>query len=115
MLPVGFLGIIIATRLPRWMKSGTELMTSWRQLAPQAVECFLACAVYLVSGPTLIILNKYIMTTLAYPYPIMVANLGLLSMLVVTQLGVRSGFWRLKQVEMERSAYMRMALPLAVF
>lgn len=115
MLPVGFLGIIIATRLPRWMKSGTELMTSWRQLAPQAVECFLACAVYLVSGPTLIILNKYIMTTLAFPYPIMVANLGLVSMLVVTQVVVRSGVWPLKQAKIERNGYLYMALPLAVF
>lgn len=115
LLPVAVLGGVIAIHLTRWAHSGGSTRSLDKHSLSNALVVFFACLVYFVSGPALIILNKYIMTTLAFPYPIMVANLGLASMLIVTQMLVRSGFWPLKQTELDNTSFYGTVLPLAVF
>jgi len=112
--PALVLAIIAIVRLVKWNRRGGISVALWQMLS-QGFEIGVACLVYFLSGPALIILNKYVMTTLSFPYPIMVANLGLLSMLVATQLLVRSGFWPLKQTEVDHRQYTQTVLPLAVF
>jgi drug/metabolite transporter (DMT)-like permease len=112
--PAIVLTMIAIVRLAKWNRQGSISAALW-QMISQGSQICLACAIYFLSGPALIILNKYVMTTLGFPYPITVANLGLLSMLVTTQLLVRSGFWPLKQTEVDAKVYMHTVLPLAVF
>eukprot|EP00746_Dinoflagellata_sp_MGD_P009057 gnl/MRDRNA2_/MRDRNA2_118257_c0_seq1.p1 gnl/MRDRNA2_/MRDRNA2_118257_c0~~gnl/MRDRNA2_/MRDRNA2_118257_c0_seq1.p1 ORF type:complete len:426 (+),score=58.06 gnl/MRDRNA2_/MRDRNA2_118257_c0_seq1:85-1362(+) len=112
--PAVVLILIAIVRLAKWKRQG-GIGAALEKVFRSGVEIFLACTLYFVSGPALIILNKYVMTTLAFPYPIMVANLGLLSMLAATQLLVRSGYWPLKQPEVDNQAYVYTVLPLAVF
>lgn len=112
--PALVLIVIAIVRVAKWKRQG-GISAALSQIFKSGFEIFLACALYFLSGPALIILNKYVMTTLGFPYPIMVANLGLLSMLAATQLLVRSGYWPLKQTELDQKAYFYTVLPLAVF
>lgn len=112
--PALVLTVIAVIRLVKWNRQGGIGVVLW-QIVGKSAEIFVACSLYFLSGPALIILNKYVMTTLGFPYPILVANLGLLSMLIVTQLLVRSGYWPLKQTEVDQKAYSQTVLPLAVF
>jgi drug/metabolite transporter (DMT)-like permease len=112
--PAVVLILIAIVRIAKWKRQG-GIGAALSETLKSGAEIFLALTLYFVSGPALIILNKYVMTTLAFPYPIMVANLGLLSMLAATQLLVRSGYWPLKQTEVDQKAYVYTVLPLAVF
>ena len=51
-----------------------------------------ACSVYLITGPSLIILNKLIFTTYGFPYPFLVSSLGLGASAGFAHLLVYSGY-----------------------
>ena len=47
-------------------------------LSFQSFKTFIVCATYMVVGPSIILLNKYILQNLHFPYPIFLSALGVL-------------------------------------
>jgi len=69
---------------------------------------FLYCAVYLIIGPTLIVVNRQILKELHFNYPMFLSGLGLLFTSIVTMSVVGLGWVKLEQRE-------RVTLPFACF
>ena len=76
-----------------------------------------ACCLYMMVGPTLIILNKLIFTTYGFPYPFLVSSLGLGTSAIVAHLLVHLGYG---QISAEAASavsgwnYYRRVLPVGV-
>ena len=57
------------------------------------------CAVYMFIGPSLILLNKFILSELDFPFPMFLSGLGVLVSGLVAQLIVRCGLVVLQRQE----------------
>ena len=69
------------------------------------MQTLLACAAYVIIGPSLILLNKYILDQLNFPFPIFLSMLG-----VATSAGVARMLVSLGIVSIERQAAVEGAL-----
>ncbi len=66
-------------------------------------------------GPTLIILNKYILSDLNFPYPIFLSALGVFVTVLVSNLSVNLGFVKLqKKEQVEGRFYYSKILPIGL-
>lgn len=63
------------------------------------VKAITICIVYIFVGLALIMLNRYILRTLNFPYPIFLSGLGILLSGVTAQLMVRIGYVTLQRTE----------------
>lgn len=55
------------------------------------------CSTYMILGPSLIMLNKYILDNLDFPYPLFLSGLGVLFSALVAFLAVKLGFVQLER------------------
>ncbi len=79
-------------------------MLQFAQIHPSAamfsqVKVLGLCSIYMLIGPTLILLNKYILQQLNFPYPLFVSGLGLLMSAFMAQVLVRFGFVEIQKKE----------------
>lgn len=81
----------------------------------RVIEVLASCGLYFISGPALILLNKIILRDLNFPYPITVANLGNISIALITSGLVFSGTVTLKRKSLTPLEYLRVVVPVAVF
>ena len=73
------------------------------------------CTVYMIIGPSLILMNKFIMHDLNFPYPIFLSGLGVLISGLFAQLLVRVGFVHLQRKETVEGVYWyRRVLPVGM-
>jgi len=75
------------------------------------------CLAYMVIGPALILLNKYILQDLSFPYPMFLSGLGVLVSGIVAQLLVRFGFVQLhptRREAVEGALWYRRVLPVGL-
>lgn len=71
--------------------------------------------VYMFIGPSLILLNKFILHNLSFPYPMFLSGLGVAVSGLVAQIIVRSGYVVLQRKEtVEGSLWYRRVLPVGL-
>lgn len=71
--------------------------------------------VYMFIGPSLILINKFILHDLNFPYPMFLSGLGVAVSGLVAQVIVRSGFVVLQRKEtVEGSLWYRRVLPVGL-
>ena len=56
------------------------------------IQTVLACGAYVIIGPSLILLNKYILDQLQFPFPIFLSMLGVATSALVARILVCSGY-----------------------
>ena len=72
-------------------------------------------AAYMFIGPALILLNKYILHNLAFPYPMFLSCLGVATSGLVAQVAVRAGYVVLQRKEqVEGALWYRRVLPVGL-
>mmetsp|Transcript_141586 Transcript_141586/g.440150 ORF Transcript_141586/g.440150 Transcript_141586/m.440150 type:complete len:473 (-) Transcript_141586:1801-3219(-) len=81
----------------------------------KVVELVAALILFLVSGPAIIILNKRIMKDHHFHFPIVLASLGNVLMMLLTRSSVALGLRRLETPSMEWGRYLRVVVLLNVF
>jgi len=74
-----------------------------------------AISVFFVAGPAVILLNKYIMRDLNFQFPILVANLGNVTLFFTARILVWSGWWPLERPELPEGSYFKLIVPLSLF
>lgn len=75
------------------------------------------CLTYMVIGPALILLNKYILQDLSFPYPMFLSGLGVLVSGIVAQLLVRFGYVQLhptRREAVEGALWYKRVLPVGL-
>ena len=80
------------------------------------VEGLLACGAYFFAGPTLIFLNKQILSSCNFPNPIALSALGIIVSALVSHVLLRSGAIPVSQPELlgDRRFYLLSSLPIAL-
>eukprot|EP00605_Chrysophyceae_sp_TOSAG23-4_P002455 GSChrysophyteH1.ASY1.ANO1.2714.1 assembled CDS len=79
------------------------------------LKTVLICAVYMVIGPALILLNKHILTDLDFPYPMFLSGLGVAVSALVARLIVMFGFVQLsKKEQVEGHLWYKRVLPVGL-
>lgn len=82
---------------------------------PQQLYAISLCIVYMLVGPSLILLNKFILSKMDFPFPMFLSGLGVLVSGVVAQLLVRSGVVVLQRKEqVEGMLWYRRVLPVGM-
>jgi len=72
---------------------------------PPASQCMtilstvIACAAYMFIGPSLILLNKYILDTLHFPFPIFLSCLGVICSALSARIAIALGFVTVEKKE----------------
>lgn len=79
------------------------------------VKTLILIALFMVVGPALILLNKYIMQDLNFPYPLCLSGLGILSSAIFARVLVYFNFASIeKREEVEGVFYFRRVLPVGI-
>eukprot|EP00418_Pyrodinium_bahamense_P083369 CAMPEP_0179064534 /NCGR_PEP_ID=MMETSP0796-20121207/27997_1 /TAXON_ID=73915 /ORGANISM="Pyrodinium bahamense, Strain pbaha01" /LENGTH=507 /DNA_ID=CAMNT_0020761483 /DNA_START=46 /DNA_END=1566 /DNA_ORIENTATION=- len=81
----------------------------------KVLEMLAAWALFLGSGPAVILLNKHVMKEHHFHFPIFLASLGQLFIMVVTRTSVACGLYHLERPTMEWRRYLRVVLLLNIF
>jgi len=77
---------------------------------------FLACvALYCITGPAVILLNRYIMTDYGFRFPVLLASLGNVFLMAVTRAAVVFGWKKIETEHLDWSRYLRIVVPINVF
>eukprot|EP00606_Chrysophyceae_sp_TOSAG23-5_P001288 GSChrysophyteH2.ASY1.ANO1.890.1 assembled CDS len=86
-----------------------------RDALKKALKTVLICAIYMVVGPGLILLNKHILTDLNFPYPMFLSGLGVGVSALVARVVVALGFVTLSKKEaVEGPLWYRRVLPVGL-
>ena len=73
------------------------------------------CILYMFLGPSLILLNKYILSDLGFPYPMFLSGLGVAVSAIVARVVVALGYVQLSKKEaVEGSLWYRRVLPVGL-
>ena len=73
------------------------------------------CAVFMFVGPALILLNKYIMQSLSFPYPMFLSGLGVLTSYLFARLLIALDFAQIeKKSEVEGARFYTRVLPVGI-
>jgi uncharacterized membrane protein len=79
------------------------------------VPTLILCTIYMFVGPSLIMLNKYILHDLHFPYPMFLSGLGVLVSGLVAQFMVRAGYVTLQRKEaVEGVLWYKRVLPVGL-
>ena len=93
--------------LPEYQDAITVMIT--------VIKTIILCAVFMVTGPALILMNKYIMQDLDFPYPLFLSGLGILCSGITARVIV---FFNYAQIELKEEVegvhYYRRVLPVGV-
>ena len=79
------------------------------------VKTTVLCAVFMFVGPALILLNKYIMQSLSFPYPMFLSGLGVLTSYLFARLLIALDFAQIeKKSEVEGARFYTRVLPVGI-
>lgn len=85
-------------------------------LVPPAVVVGLVCAAYAIAGPTIILINKHILSDLGFPYPYALTCMGLVCSSLCSAIMVRSGLVENRNRSVVTPHfYLRKVLPIGAF
>ena len=95
--------------------SDTAPPTSLTTLAFNVLQAFLLCTVFMLVGPALILLNKYIMQKLPFPYPMFLSGLGVFTSYLFSKALIVAGFATVeKKAEVEGARFYTRVRPLSL-
>jgi len=106
----GLLLVLLMYTRP-WAKCKSSNFGGMRQV----VTVLSACFAFMLVGPSLVVLNKYIMKDIGFPYPLSLSGLGVLSSSIFSKLAVGCGFATVRPESMEAVSgrrWLRTALPV---
>jgi drug/metabolite transporter (DMT)-like permease len=83
--------------------------------ARSITEVAVCLALYCVSGPAIILLNKHIMRAHKFHFPILLASLGNVFLLIVTRASVALGWQTLEVEHLSWDRYLKVAVPINIF
>lgn len=92
-----------------------DAASQWLDSVRHVLAPLLACAAFMVVGPSLMLLNKHIMEDHDFPYPLTLSGLGLIASVVVSQVAVGSGAAHVRKETMDAVAgrnYWRIVFPI---
>ena len=80
-----------------------------------AIKVVFLCSLFMLVGPALILLNKYILHDLNFPFPLFISSLGILLSSIVAKFIVYLGYVTIeKKDEVEGIYYYKRVLPVGV-
>jgi hypothetical protein len=89
-------------------KQGAKMAFDWYTIG--------LCTVYMFAGPVLILLNKFILSNLNFPYPMFLSALGVFFSAAVARVLVMVGVVKLQRKEqVEGMHYIKRVLPVGLF
>jgi hypothetical protein len=89
-------------------KQGAKMALDWYTIG--------LCTVYMFAGPVLILLNKFILSNLNFPYPMFLSALGVFFSAAVARVLVMAGVVKLQRKEqVEGMHYIKRVLPVGLF
>lgn len=81
----------------------------------RSLQTIFFCGIFMVTGPALILLNKYIMQKLDFPYPMFLSGMGVLVSGFFAQILVGCGYVNIEKPEaVTGSLYWKRVLPVGV-
>lgn len=84
-----------------------------------SLRALFLCALYMISGPSLIVVNKQLMSDGNFPYPMCLSSLGVLSSALVARAVVGFGWGEIRATNASalsgRAAYLRRVVPVGLF
>lgn len=84
-------------------------------MAYHLLQTILICALFMAVGPSLIMVNQYILKALVFPYPMFLAGLGVLSSGLVATIAVRLGYVQVQRAEaIEGKLWYQRVLPVGL-
>jgi len=83
--------------------------------AVNVIEVLAALTLYCVSGPAVILLNKHIMRNHKFHFPILLASLGNVFLMIVTRAAVAFGWKTLEVKSLPWDRYFKVVLPINIF
>jgi len=107
-LPVGILCLISTSKVQQMYSRRQRVSTL------KVLEVLAALALYLVSGPAVILVNKHMMREHKFHFPIFLASLGNVFLLVVTRGAVTLGLHKMETPVLDWRRYLRVVLPINV-
>merc|ERR1719382_940381 len=78
------------------------------------IEVAVCLTLYCVSGPAVILLNKYTMRAHRFHFPILLASLGNASLLIVTRAAVAVGWKKLEVEHLSWDRYLKVIVPINI-
>jgi drug/metabolite transporter (DMT)-like permease len=78
------------------------------------LEYIAALALFCISGPTVILLNRHIMQDYGFRFPILLASLGNVVLMVVSRATVAFGWKKLETEHLDWNRYFRVVVPINV-
>jgi len=79
------------------------------------IEVAASLILYCISGPAVILLNKHIMRAHMFHFPILLASLGNVFLMIVTRAAVASGWKKLEVEQLSWDRYLKVVVPINVF
>ena len=93
-------------------KETSQNVTAW---VLTILKTLVLCIIFMVVGPALILLNKYVMTELHFPYPLFLSGLGITFSSMVARFIVYLGYVKLeRKEEVAGDLFYRRVLPVGV-
>lgn len=79
------------------------------------IEKFVVASCFMFFGPSLTLLNKYVMTTLGFNYPMLLSSLGLITCTIFSFVAVATGYAKLQHKEqLTWEFYLKNAAPVGL-
>jgi len=104
--------VVVALSFDKLHQSFVRNATSMS--ARSIVEIAACLALYCVSGPAIILLNKHIMTTHKFHFPILLASLGNVFLMIVTRAAVAFGWKKLEVEHLSWDRYLAVVVPINI-
>jgi len=79
------------------------------------LEIFAALVLYCISGPAVILVNKHIMRHHKFHFPILLASLGNVILLLATRGAVALGWYKLETQSLDWTRYLKVVVPINIF
>jgi len=109
MLPIFVVMALSFDKLRQVFVSKAESISTLR-----IIEFAVCLTLYCVSGPAVILLNKHIMKTHRFHFPIFLASLGNVFLLIVTRAAVAVGWKKLEVEHLSWDRYLKVIVPINV-
>jgi drug/metabolite transporter (DMT)-like permease len=105
--------VVIALGFAKLRQTFARNASSMSALA--AVEVTVSLILYCISGPAVILLNKHIMRTHKFHFPILLASLGNVFLMITTRAAVAFGWQKLKVEHLSWDRYLKVVVPINIF
>jgi len=109
LLPIVVIGVFGLKKIAEVFQQSASTFSS-----AGLAEVPFALALYCVSGPAVILLNKHIMKDYGFHFPVLLASLGNVFLMIATRFAVALGWKRLEIDHLDWNQYFKIVVPMNV-